>query len=105
MVRTVRIASYGLFLMTSPPLGFSWKSERLMACVSVTPTLEQAGWSGICIEAHPDYISLLRRNRPNSVIVHAAVGDEDKETVSFYANSRGSFSTLDPSIAGIYPHF
>ena len=65
---------------------------------SNTYSFEQAGWSGVCIEAHPDYISPLRRNRPNAVVVHAAVGDEDKETVSFYANSRGSFSTLDPSL-------
>ncbi len=65
---------------------------------SNTYSFEQAGWHGICVEAHPDYMDLLRSNRPNSIIVHATVADEDKEGVTFYANSRGSLSTLDPSL-------
>lgn len=50
---------------------------------------------GLCVEAHADYIPLLKRNRPASVVVHAAVADSGE--VVFYANKRGSLSTLDPS--------
>jgi FkbM family methyltransferase len=62
---------------------------------SNTLVLEKRGWKGICIEAHPDYIGLLKRNRPNSIVIHAAVGEADQDEVNFYANSRGSLSTLD----------
>jgi FkbM family methyltransferase len=65
---------------------------------SNTYSFEQAGWRGICVEAHPDYIDLLKKNRPKSLIVHAAVFDEDRDSVTFYANSRGSLSTLDPTL-------
>lgn len=58
---------------------------------------ERKGWKGVCIEAHPDYIPLLQANRPNSIICHCAVGDTDQEDVIFYANKRGSLSTLDKS--------
>jgi FkbM family methyltransferase len=47
------------------------------------------------VEAHRDYYDLLRRNRPGSVCVHAAVGDRNADSVPFYANRRGSLSTLD----------
>jgi FkbM family methyltransferase len=64
---------------------------------SNTLVLEQRGWRGMCVEAHAAYIDLLRRNRPNSTVVHCAVGACDGGEVTFYANSRGSLSTLDPS--------
>lgn len=67
---------------------------------SNTYAFEELGWSGLCIEAHPDYIVLLERNRPNSIVVHAAVGDEDRDAVDFYANARGSLSTLNPLLEG-----
>jgi FkbM family methyltransferase len=35
------------------------------------------GWTGVCIEANPDLISNLKKNRPNSQIVHSAVWDTD----------------------------
>lgn len=63
---------------------------------SNTYAFEESGWSGLCIEAHPDYITLLRKNRPNSIVIHAAVGSEDCDSVDFYANARGSLSTLNP---------
>lgn len=62
---------------------------------SNTLTFEERGWKGICIEAHTDYIELLKNNRPNSIVVHCAVGESDEGQVNFYANSRGSLSTLD----------
>ena len=62
---------------------------------SNTLTFEERGWTGMCVEAHAGYIDLLRRNRPNSIICHCAAGEDDENEVSFYANSRGSLSTLD----------
>ena len=62
---------------------------------SNTLYLANRGWTGVCVEAHADYIPLLRKNRPESKVVHAAVGDQDLKTVNFYANSRGSLSTLN----------
>ncbi len=63
---------------------------------SNTYSFEEAGWCGVCIEAHPVYIESLRRNRPNSIVVHAAIGDQDRESVDFYASDRESLSTLNP---------
>lgn len=62
---------------------------------SNTLTFEEKGWKGICVEAHSDYIELLKRNRPGSIIEHCAVGEKDEDIITFYANSRGSLSTLD----------
>ncbi|MDQ1350862.1 MAG: hypothetical protein QG657_1164 [Acidobacteriota bacterium] len=64
---------------------------------SNTLTFEEQGWRGMCIEAHEDYIPLLKKNRPNSIVCHCAAGKTDEEDVPFYANNRGSLSTLDPS--------
>ena len=61
---------------------------------SNTLTFEERGWKGICVEAHDGYIALLKENRPNSVICHCAAGEAD-EDATFYANARGSLSTLD----------
>lgn len=62
---------------------------------SNTYFFEKKGWHGVCIEAHQDFIVPLKKNRPNSAVVHCAVGEEDKEAVTFYANKIGSLSTLD----------
>lgn len=64
---------------------------------SNTLTFEERGWTGLCIEAHKDYIELLKKNRPKSIIYHTAIGERDANEVIFYANSRGSASTLDKS--------
>ena len=62
---------------------------------SNTYYFEKKGWKGICLEAHNDFIPLLKMNRPGASIVHCAVGEEDKDNVTFYANKIGSLSTLD----------
>lgn len=62
---------------------------------SNTYHFEKKGWRGACIEAHNDFIEALRKNRPNSSIVHCAVGEDDIKSVTFYANKAGSLSTLD----------
>ena len=64
---------------------------------SNTLSFEERGWKGICIEAHPDYIEGLRRNRPNSIVVQCAAGEADEADATFYANPRGSLSSLDRS--------
>lgn len=64
---------------------------------SNTYAFELAGWHGICIEAHPYYIKKIEQNRPNSINVFAAAGDQNK-MVTFYTNARGSLSTIDPSL-------
>jgi FkbM family methyltransferase len=62
---------------------------------SNTLTFEERGWKGLCVEAHVGYIELLKKNRPNSIICHCAVGEQDEDDVTFYANARGSLSSLD----------
>jgi len=64
---------------------------------SNTLSFEERGWKGLCVEAHADYIELIKQNRPNSIVCHCAVGDKDEDDVIFYANDRGSLSTLDRS--------
>ena len=50
---------------------------------SNTAKLEfEYNWNGICIEANPDLIEMLTKNRPHSTIIHAAVWQENK-TVQF----------------------
>ena len=61
---------------------------------SNTYGFELEGWKGICIEAHPDYVPLLEKNRPNSTVIHAAISHENQDTTTFYANKRGALSTL-----------
>jgi FkbM family methyltransferase len=63
-------------------------------CFSNTLTFEERGWKGMCVEAHAGYMELLRKNRPNSIVCHCAAGEADEDAI-FYANARGSLSTLD----------
>lgn len=62
---------------------------------SNTLSFEKAGWSGVCIEAHPAYFRLLQKNRPGSINVNAAVSSEDKDSTFFYTSKIGIFSSLD----------
>jgi len=62
---------------------------------SNTLAFEEMGWKGLCIEAHEGYIDQLKNNRPNSIVCHCAAGELDEDDVVFYANSRGTLSTLD----------
>jgi len=64
---------------------------------SNTSYFESIGWKGLCIEAHSDYIDMIKSNRPKSIVEHAAVGDKDIMEIDFFANSRGTFSTVDKS--------
>ena len=60
---------------------------------SNTYALEQRGWRGVCVEAHPTYAPIAMRNRPGSVVVHAAAGDQPG-VLPFYADPRGDLSSL-----------
>lgn len=64
---------------------------------SNTLAFEEMGWKGLCVEAHAGYIGLIAGNRPNSIVSHCAAGDTDEDEVVFYANTRGTLSTLDRS--------
>src|SRR5690606_3898959 len=67
---------------------------RLSNCYS----FELAGWQGVCVEPHEMYFRLVQKNRPGSIAVHAAVSDHDADAVEFYANSRGTLSTLERNL-------
>lgn len=60
---------------------------------SNTLALEQRGWRGLCVEAHPDYVQMVRNNRPNSTVVHAAAGERNDGQLTFHADPRGDLST------------
>ena len=64
---------------------------------SNTLYFERKGWKGLCVEAHAGYIEMIKANRPGSVVVHAAAGEGDEEAAPFYANARGTLSSLDPT--------
>lgn len=44
---------------------------------SVTLAFEQIGWTGLLIEAIPERADQCRTNRPNSTVVHTALGQPD----------------------------
>lgn len=66
---------------------------------SNTLALEERGWRGLCVEAHPSYVPLVRRNRPGSSVVHAAASDT-RGTMPFHADPRGDLSSLQPRDEG-----
>lgn len=72
--------------------------KRLSNCYS----FELAGWRGVCVEPHGDYFKLVEQNRPGSVCVRAAVSDADAGEVEFYANARGTLSTLEPQLESVW---
>jgi len=64
--------------------------------LSNTYMMEQKGWGGIAVEAHPDFAALVKKNR-KCIALHVAAGDEDKDECTFHANYMGSLSTLNPN--------
>lgn len=65
--------------------------------ISNTLLLENAGWDGICVEAHPSFFQFLVANRKCKCYSLAA-GDKDSETCDFYAYHRASYSSLDSDV-------
>ena len=74
-----------------------------------TYALERRGWRGVCVEAHPGFIELLRKNRPNSKVFHAAAAAEPSESLTFYADPAGDLSSLakpdDAAMAAAFGEF
>ena len=62
--------------------------------LSNTKALEEDGWTGLLIEAHPEHFATLAETRPGAQRLHAAVADREGE-LTFYATSFGSLSTFD----------
>ncbi len=62
--------------------------------LSNTKALEEEGWRGLLIEAHPEHFAALRAARPETQALHAAVADREGE-LTFYATEFGSLSTFD----------
>jgi len=64
---------------------------------SNTLALERRGWRGVCIEAHPRFVEMVRKNRPGSTVIHAAASDaaaSERGVVPFHADPRGDLSSL-----------
>jgi len=60
---------------------------------SATLSLEQAGWNGICVEAHPLFVRQCTRNRKKSLCLHAAcVADPNLQRAEFFTEPLGLFS-------------
>ncbi len=57
---------------------------------SNTYFFEKIGWNGVCIEAHNDFIDDLR-NRPNSTVVHCAVGEDNRKMSLFMRTKLAAF--------------
>lgn len=67
--------------------------------LSNTYSFELAGWTGLCVEAHPTYFEMLKANRPGSRCVHAAcVADAGEGLVKFQADELGLFSGVAPDL-------
>jgi len=60
--------------------------------LSNTYAFEQLGWSGICIEAFPEYFDLCVKNRPGSQCVQAACLAGGRGPVEFRTERGGLFS-------------
>jgi FkbM family methyltransferase len=69
--------------------------------LSNTLLFEQKGWRGLCAEAHPTYAKACMVNR-KAIVVHAAIADEDKDTVPFYITNMGCLSTLDKEMESYF---
>jgi len=61
---------------------------------SNTYALERRGWHGLCVEAHPHFVDMVRQHRPASTVVHAAAADVSNTNIDFYMDPRGDLSSL-----------
>lgn len=51
---------------------------------SNTYALEQLGWTGLLIEAHPENVERCRKNRPRSIVEHYAIGGPDASGTALF---------------------
>lgn len=66
---------------------------------SITRAFYTRGWSGIEIEPVTSFVEAFRRERPNDIVVQAAVADTDTDTMTLHVVDGTGLSTLDASIA------
>ena len=55
--------------------------------------LYKNGWSGISIDAHPNYTDICKIIRPNDIVLNTICGKDD-DNCKFRYNWRGSFSSI-----------
>jgi len=67
--------------------------------LSVTKAFYDRGWSGLNIDALPDFVDQLRAARPRDITVQVAVTTSDEPTVTFHELVGTGLSTLVDSIA------
>lgn len=58
-----------------------------------TYLLYKNGWRGISIEAHPDYIEISKKARPEDITLNTICGKDD-DNCKFRYNWRGTFSSV-----------
>lgn len=66
---------------------------------SITRAFYDRGWSGVEIEPVKEFVEAYRSERPNDIVVQAAVTDADVETVRMHVIQGTGLSTLDDDIA------
>ncbi len=65
---------------------------------SVSKAFYEKGWRGIHVEATPAYAKLLRQDRPDEIVVEAALSNEHAD-LRFFEIAETGLSTGDPEIA------
>ena len=65
---------------------------------SVSLAFHEKGWRGIHVEPTPYYAELLRQQRPNDIIIQAAIGSEPA-LAQFFVIPKTGISTADSEIA------
>lgn len=65
---------------------------------SVSRAFYEQGWRGVHLEPTAQYATLLRQNRPDELVIQAAVGDSQK-LLTFFEFPDTGLSTLDKDIA------
>ena len=73
--------------------------------LSNTYALALVGWTGICIEAHPEFADQCARNRPESICIHSACIGDDRDRVTFYTERSGLFSSLSSNDGPAKRHY
>jgi FkbM family methyltransferase len=66
---------------------------------SITRAFYDAGWTGIEIEPVTEFVELFRAQRPDDVVVQAAITDEEIDSVTLHVIEGTGLSTLDADIA------
>lgn len=66
---------------------------------SITRAFYARGWSGIEVEPVEAFVEAFRSDRPNDIVVQAAIADTDSDSMTMHVVDGTGLSTLDPAIA------